>query len=305
MGTGIPVDFRGRALPLDPHDVSEEAAALRCSTAIIHAFSDLESGGVSGFLPDGRPKILFEARSFHVLTGGRFDLVASNVSSPVWNRGLYGAGGAHQYDRLAVALELDRTAALESCSIGRYQVMASNFRMIGYAAPEDMWAAFCDCERVHLDGFASFCLKAGLLLALQASPPEFVRLAIGYNGAGERANGYDQKLEVAFDHYCGRGENIVPSPLAPDARTENPTLPPLPPPGPTPRPLLALGMVGPDVAQLQRQLGISADGRFGGLTKAAVEDFERVHNLLPIDGRAGPLVQKKLSDAAAAGGRAP
>jgi len=295
MGTGIPVDFRGRAVPLGPHDITDEAAVLGCSIAIIHAFSDLESGGVSGFLSDGRPKILFEAHGFHQRTGGRFDLLAPNVSSPSWDRSLYGAGGAHQYARLATAMKLASTEALESCSLGRYQVMASNFHMVGFASPQEMWAEFCDSEREHLLAFGAFCKAAGLVPALRADPPEFVRLAIGYNGAGERANGYDQKLEVAWDHYIGLGENVVvPSLLAPDARTLQPSLPPLPPPGPAPRMLLMAGMAGDDVAQLQKLLGgLKADGRFGAQTKAAVIAFQRAHGL-PQDGDAGPRTLAKL-----------
>ena len=199
----VPTDFRGRAIPLAPGDINAEASVLQCSTAIIHAFSDIESAG-GGFIPgDGRPKILFEARSFHVLTRGRFDLVAPNVSSPTWNRALYGAGGSHQYDRLAAALQLDRTAALDSCSIGRYQVMGSNSRMIGFASVEDMWAAYCDSERAHLDGFAAFCRAAGLVDELQADPPEFVRLALGYNGPGEPAR--HKLLDLLGDLYLHGG----------------------------------------------------------------------------------------------------
>ncbi len=186
-------------------------------------------------------------------------------------------------------LTLDEAAALKSCSIGKYQIMGSNFRMIGYASPEEMWAAFCDTEKAHLDCFGAFCRSAGLVDELQSDPPEFVQLALGYNGPGERANGYDQKLEVAFDHYANLGENIVPSPLAPNARTENPTQVPLAPPGPAPRRLLKLGMVGEDVAELQRALGdgLIADGRFGAQTELAVRAYQAKMRLLPADGIAG------------------
>ncbi len=291
----IPANFRGRAAPLGPSDIGGEARALQCTAAIIHAFSDLESGGASGFLSDGRPKILAEARSFHLFTHGEYDAADPNISSPVWDRSLYGAGGAHQWDRFLRMYALDPTAALQSCSIGKFQVMGSNFRMVGFASPEDMWAAFCDSERAHLDAFAAFIRAAGLQPALQADPPEFVRLAVGYNGPGERANGYDQKLEVTFDHYAAMGERVVPSALAPDARTENPTAAPLPPAG-TGRSLLMIGMVGPDVAALQRALGLipgMVDGRFGAKTEAAVEAFQLGQSLVA-DGKAGPQTLRAL-----------
>ena len=94
---------------------------------------------------------------------------------------------------------------------------------------------------------------------------------------------------MAFDHYANLGENIVPSPLAPNARTENPTQVPLAPPGPAPRRLLKLGMVGEDVAELQRALGdgLIADGRFGAQTELAVRAYQAKMRLLPADGIAG------------------
>lgn len=219
----IPAGFRGAAVPLAPGDLAAEAQSLRCSLAIIHAFSDIESGS-SGFLSDGRPAALFEAHYFHKLTRGRFDASHPNISSPVWNRRLYGAGGAHQYDRLTEAMSLDRQAALQSCSVGRYQAMGFNYKMLGYQTVEDLWAAFCGGERAHLDGFGAFIRGSKLLPDLQANPPKFVSLAIGYNGAGEHANGYDTKLEAAWRHYVQKGENAPPSPVAFYARAANPSL---------------------------------------------------------------------------------
>src|SRR5260370_238599 len=103
-------DFAGPAERLAPGDIDRQADALGCQPAAVHAVWDIEAGG-DGFLEDGRPKILVEAKRFWTETGGRFG--RSNISSPVWDRTLYGPGGAHQYDRLAIALDLDREAALK------------------------------------------------------------------------------------------------------------------------------------------------------------------------------------------------
>ena len=48
----IPANYKGAAKPLLPTDIRDEAASLQCKTAIIHAFSDLESGGASGYQSD-------------------------------------------------------------------------------------------------------------------------------------------------------------------------------------------------------------------------------------------------------------
>lgn len=292
----LPVGFKGRALPLGPDDISLVAGELNCTIAIVHAFSDIESAG-SGFLPDGRLKILAEARVFHMQTGGRFDDTDPNISSPVWDRSLYGAGGAHQWDRFERMYNLAPEAALKSCSIGRFQVMGFNHKMVGFASVEDLWTAFADSERAHLDAFGEFIRAGGCVDEMQADPPDFVNLALFYNGAGERANGYDQKLEVTYYHYVSLGEGVVPtlSVLAPDARTENPTAPPLPSKGPVTRRYLRVGMTGPDVVLLQQKLGgLKIDGRFGKLTRDAVEAYEIANHLAPVDGVAGPLVQAKL-----------
>src|SRR5882724_3864551 len=67
------------------------------------AVLSVETAGC-GYLPDRRPKILFERHHFSRLTQHRFDDSYPDVSSPT--AGGYGASGAHQYDRLAVAESL-------------------------------------------------------------------------------------------------------------------------------------------------------------------------------------------------------
>jgi hypothetical protein len=64
----IPANFIGAHTPIDHGDIVTLAAKLQCTTAIVHSFSDLESSG-SGFLQTGEPKILLEARYFHLFAG--------------------------------------------------------------------------------------------------------------------------------------------------------------------------------------------------------------------------------------------
>ena len=145
------MDFIGAALPLAAADVVAEAAALQCEPAAVWAVCDVESNG-SGFLADKRPRILFEAHLFGRLTAHHWDAAHPNVSSAAWNRALYGAGGAHQYDRLAEAIGLDRKAALEAASWGLFQILGLNFAACGFASVEDYVAAMCESERRHLGG---------------------------------------------------------------------------------------------------------------------------------------------------------
>lgn len=286
----IPANFIGAHTPIDHGDIVTLAAKLQCTTAIVHSFSDLESSG-SGFLQTGEPKILLEARYFHLLTGGQFDRVAPGISSPVWDRSLY-KGGIGEYARLRQAMRLNRDAALKSCSIGRFQIMGANYKRAGYASIDAMWEAFCDNEENHLFGFGEFIRTGGLQDDMQADPPHFITLAVGYNGSGEAANGYHQKLETAYWHYADIGENVIPTPSGEIGRADDPHAPPLLPASihVGDRELRA-GMTGLDVQIMQRALGFHPphdDGIFGrNETLPAVIAFQRSHGLRPIDGIAG------------------
>jgi hypothetical protein len=189
------MQFTGAALPLTAADVTEVAAQLGCEPAAIWAVCDVESAG-SGFLPDKRPRILFEAHVFGKLTRHRFDATHPNVSAPSWNRALYGIGGAHQYDRLAEAIALNQAAALESASWGLFQILGVNFGQCGFASAADYVAAMCESERRHLTAFAEFCRRGGLDRFLRAR--DWTRFALGYNGPAEADNGYDTKLAAAY-----------------------------------------------------------------------------------------------------------
>ena len=73
---------------------------------------------------------------------------------------------------------------------------------------------------------------------------------------------------------------------------------------PTPRPpvpvgadadvLLFRGSQGPQVAELQRQLGVTVDGDFGPETEAAVRAFQRRTPGLKVDGIVGPATATAL-----------
>jgi len=107
------VDFSGAGSPLTSDGISRSCDAVNVGPGEMWSIISVETSGC-GFLPDRRPKILFERHVFHRLTGGRFDADDPDVSQP--SQGGYGPGGAYQYDRLAAAIQLDRIAALQSAS---------------------------------------------------------------------------------------------------------------------------------------------------------------------------------------------
>jgi peptidoglycan hydrolase-like protein with peptidoglycan-binding domain len=58
--------------------------------------------------------------------------------------------------------------------------------------------------------------------------------------------------------------------------------------------LLFRGSEGPQVAHLQRQLGVTVDGDFGPQTEAAVRAFQRRTPGLKVDGIVGPATSAAL-----------
>lgn len=195
------IEFVGSATRLSDADINEVATSLGCEPAAIRAVCKVEAGG-AGFLPDGRPKILFEAHLFGRLTGHQFDGSHPNISARSWNRALYGATGAHQYDRLAEAMALDEEMALQSASWGMFQILGTNAGICGFVdaggAPDvyAFVAAMVASERNHLAAFAKFCQAGAAAEALQTK--DWVTFARVYNGPGQ-VDLYAGRLADAYE----------------------------------------------------------------------------------------------------------
>lgn len=85
-----------------------------------------------------------------------------------------------------------------------------------------------------------------------------------------------RKVVVAWRPVPGAAP--APTPTAKPAATPSPT---------AGRPTLRAGSRGPDVAYVQRKLGLTADGIYGTQTLVAVKQFQRT-NGLEVDGIVGP-----------------
>jgi len=181
---------------LKEQDYQEAARILGCEVAAIKAVAEVESAG-AGFLPDGQPKILFERHYFHKLTGGKYSAQYPDISNKT--PGGYGGAGQHQHDRLEKAASLDRNAALQSASWGKFQIMGSNFKLAGFATLQLFINAMYSGEAAHLMAFCSFIKNTGLLPALRAK--NWKAFALGYNGKGYAANKYDTKMAAAYKKY--------------------------------------------------------------------------------------------------------
>ncbi len=173
--------------------------------ALIRAFAEVESGGKSGFGPDGLPVIAFEGHTFRKLTGRKFDkdhplLSYKYVSKagPEWQQNNKDQKAA--WATLKAAMALDADAAQQSCSWGMFQVMGFNYQMCGYANVNDFVAAMKAGEKGQLDAFIGYCKKkAGMIAALREK--KFARMAALYNG--DDYGNYDTRIEKAYKKHGG------------------------------------------------------------------------------------------------------
>ncbi|MDE1010734.1 MAG: N-acetylmuramidase family protein [Paraburkholderia fungorum] len=184
-------------------DLVAAADKLGVPLASVRAVNEVESTG-SGFLLDGRPKILFERHIFWKRLQARgIDpaLIAAkypNICSQT--RGGY-MGSAAEYTRLATAELIDPVAAYESASWGAFQVMGYHWQGLGYSCVDEFVARMENSEADQLDAFVRYvAAEAGLLAALKAR--KWAAFAKGYNGPDYASNLYDAKLAQAWLKYA-------------------------------------------------------------------------------------------------------
>ncbi|MBN4667210.1 DUF3380 domain-containing protein [Pandoraea nosoerga] len=183
-------------------DLAAAAEKLGVELAVVRAVNEVESRGC-GFLPDGRPVILYERHVMYreVGTAG-FDAPAlaqrfPNLVNP--KRGGY-VGGAGEHKRLADACTIHRPSALSSASWGAFQIMAYHWQRLGYESVEAFTDLMRTGEAAQLDAFVRFVMDApALLKAMKAK--KWAAFAEIYNGYDYATNLYDVKLGRAYDKY--------------------------------------------------------------------------------------------------------
>lgn len=187
-------------------DYVDAATYLGCDEAAIRAVDEVESGG-SGFLPDGKLKMLFEGHIFHRYTKGKFAASNPDICYPTWTTKFYTKGttqerGDGEIARLQRAMKLDKKAALMSASYGRFQVMGFNFAVCGYKDVEQFFADMQTDETNHLMAFVNYVEHNGLVDELQDL--RWADFARRYNGPEYAKNRYDQKLDAAYKKWLAR-----------------------------------------------------------------------------------------------------
>lgn len=196
----MPLEFAGPGLPLDQAGITEITDQMQIRAPELWAVLSVETRG-TGFMPDRRPFILYERHVFSKETNRRFDAAHPDISNR--QSGGYGAGGAHQYDRLQRAIALDRQAALDSASWGIGQVMGFNAKIAGYQNVEAMVAAMSESENEQLRALTGEIVSNNLHKALRNH--QWADFARGYNGQNYAINKYDTRLANAFQRYSHGG----------------------------------------------------------------------------------------------------
>lgn len=212
--TTIPIPTYDAHL-LSDEDIAKIASDNQLEMAEVKAVIKVESGG-SGFLADGRPKILFEGHKFwkhladrkskgEIANGPEFYATDHpDIVYPNWTKQYY-LGGAAEYQRLEKAILIDRDSALQSASWGMFQILGENFAVVGFSSVEDFVAAQKQSEANQLQAFIKFIANTkleGISLLEHLRAKHWDKFARGYNGPRYMENEYDLKLERAYGEFA-------------------------------------------------------------------------------------------------------
>lgn len=190
-------------------DLERAAQRLDAPVAAVCAVNEIESRG-HGFLPDGRPVILFERHVMYERLnkhGLNAEEMAKRYPAVVNTaRGSY-AGGAAEYMRMAAAAGIDKTSAIESASWGLFQIMGYHWELLGYASAEAFATAMRENEAQQLDAFVRF-VEADPALHKALKSRKWAEFARIYNGPAYKENLYDVKLARAYDRHAVESERV-------------------------------------------------------------------------------------------------
>lgn len=182
--------------PITEADYARAAQSLGVEIAAIKAVAEVESRG-DGFLETGEPVILFERHIFSRLTKGKYDKTHPDISNP--KSGGYGKE-SEQHARLQRAVKLDRDAALQSASWGKFQVLGKNWEDLKYAGLQEFVNAMYRSEADHLDSFVRFIDANNLAGALRGH--KWATFARIYNGPQHAKHNYAGRLAQAYSKYA-------------------------------------------------------------------------------------------------------
>jgi hypothetical protein len=203
-----------KILTLD--EITAAAQEHGLDVAALQAVVQVESGG-SGFLPDGRLKILYEGHwMYRQLKAKGIDPAAMHKAKPTlcfrtWTKEHY-RGGAGEWERIEEVkayasslaspkvFEIHKQAAYESCSWGMFQMMGFHYKALGFPTVYEFKHALEEGEHRHLELVLKWMQGNGLLTRLQKL--DWQGFTRGYNGSGQ-VQAYSAKLISAYNKLSG------------------------------------------------------------------------------------------------------
>lgn len=194
-----------RAGEITNNATEDLAASLDVSPCVLRAVLEVESGG-RGFLPSGKPVIVFEGQLFwKALRQQDMDPVPLSRKHPgvvyeKWTNRHY-ARGEKEYARLEEAVAIHKEAALGATLWGAFQILGSNYKRCGY----DDIAAFVAAQGTaqgQLQTFVAYLKANNLVEPLRKK--DWRAFARKYNGPSYAKKGYDKKLDAAYKRCVAR-----------------------------------------------------------------------------------------------------
>lgn len=187
---------------------------LNCEPAALKAVEEVESGGRGGFLPSGRPQILFEGHQFYErLKESQSEAFAKQIHSrfpnicyPRWDKKQY-KGGEAEWERLIIARSVDPIIADMSASWGIGQVMGFNYAACDCNSVVEFVDKMCKSKESQLELWFRF-LKNTPACINALRKKDWASFAKKYNGPGYAQNKYDTKLANAYAKYVKQGYNL-------------------------------------------------------------------------------------------------
>lgn len=186
-------------------DYQAAAQILRCETAMIQAFGNVEAPK-GGFTPDDNLTFLFEPHIFWK----RLKKAGLNPEAlvkqrpeycsflyPIWDNTKYPKTLSLRIEQFKQASAIHPRIAGESASWGKFQIMGFNHQAAGFSTLDSMLISFNQSEGNQLTGFVNYIIHEGLDDELRAKA--FKPLARAYNGEFYWKNQYDKKIEAEYN----------------------------------------------------------------------------------------------------------
>lgn len=183
-------------------DLVAAADTLGVDVAAVRAITEVEARG-SGFLPSGRPKILYERHiMYRRLRERGIDPSPYLHSHPDLVNTVRGGylGGEAEHDRLNAASSINLDAAIEATSWGIFQIMGFHWMLLGYNSASAYATAMAESEAAQLEAFVRF-IQADPELHEALREHRWDDVAAIYNGPAYAEHAYHTRLEAAYQRY--------------------------------------------------------------------------------------------------------